>query len=225
MPNKNFTSQHKRIGRIASWIYVVLSVIYAITTLAGLMSLESSDDPIDDPCFTIMEILIILIAPALVIILATVYAYASNSRKFYGLLGLIFMTILACITSCVHFVILNVRNEFEATQVPGRELFLSFTWPSVVYALDILAWDFFFAISMIFAALVFKNGKTERCLKYLLLLSGILSFLGLLGIPFDNMNVRNIGVIGYAVVAPIAVVLFAVILGRMNVEIVKDEKQ
>jgi hypothetical protein len=41
-------------------------------------------------------------------------------------------------------------------------LFLSFKWPSVSYALTILAWDVFFALSVLFAAPVFGGNSDYR---------------------------------------------------------------
>ena len=83
-----------------------------------------------------------------------------------------------------------------------------------MYALDILAWDLFFGLSMLFAAPVFKKDRFEKNLKILLITSGILSLFGLIGVPLQNMQIRNIGIIGYAVVAPVAFLLIGKILGR-----------
>ncbi|MFZ1311371.1 MAG: hypothetical protein WAR38_00835, partial [Chitinophagaceae bacterium] len=62
----------------------------------------------------------------------------------------------------------------------------------------------FYALSVFFAAAVFKTGRLEKTIRTLLLVSGILSLVGLLGIPFQNMQIRNIGIIGYAVLGPVA---------------------
>jgi hypothetical protein len=94
-------------------------------------------------------------------------------------------------------------------------LIVSFEWPSILYALDILAWDWFFALSILFAAPVFSGGsRLERWVWILLLVSGVLSLAGLIGVPLADMQVRNIGVIGYAVVTPVAFLLISVVFGR-----------
>jgi hypothetical protein len=130
------------------------------------------------------------------------------------------MILLAGIPSSVHFVILTVRRQIEAAGLPWLPLFLSFTWPSVAYTLDILAWDVFYALAMLFAAPVFKGGKLQTAVRFLLIPSGIISFVGLLGVPLANMQVRfwydirNIGVFGYAVVAPVAFLLIGMLFGR-----------
>ena len=48
--------------------------------------------------------------------------------------------------------------------------------------------------------------------RVLLFASGALSFVGLIGVPLANMQVRNIGIIGYAVLFPVAAGAFAKIM-------------
>jgi hypothetical protein len=189
-------------------------VVYAITTVLGFLSLKSPQDPIGDPFFTIMELLIVLIVPLMVISMVAVHAYAAPDAKVYSLAALIFMVLMAGITSGVHFVILTVSRQLEAAGLTWMPLLLSFKWPSVAYALDILAWDWFFALSMLFAAPVFRGGRLEITVRILMIVSGVLSLVGLLGVPLANMQVRNIGIIGYAVVAIVVFMLLGIVFGR-----------
>jgi hypothetical protein len=118
-------------------------------------------------------------------------------------------------TTSVHFVGLTVGSRLEATGLSWVPLVVSFEWPSIVYALDILAWDWFFALSVLFAVPVFRGGsRLVRWVWTLLLVSGMLSLAGLIGVPLADMQVRNIGVIGYAVVAPVAFLLIGIVFGR-----------
>ncbi len=45
---------------------VILLVAYAVTLAVGLLSLESPQQPIGDPMFLILEVLIIIMMPAMV---------------------------------------------------------------------------------------------------------------------------------------------------------------
>lgn len=74
----------------------------------------------------------------------------------------------------MHFAILTVARQSEASGLAWASFLFSFKWPSAAYMLDILAWDIFYAFSMLFAAPVFKEGKLERTLRVLMALSGIL---------------------------------------------------
>ena len=93
-------------------------------------------------------------------------------------------------------------------------LFLSFEWPSVVYALDILAWDVFFAFAVLFAAPVFSGSRLALSVRYCMITSGVLALAGLSGVVTGDMGLRNIGIVGYLGVFLITVVLLAVVFHR-----------
>ncbi len=214
MSHAGFTKQQRILGRTASFAVSFLLIVYAVTLVLGLLSLKSSRDPIGDPYFSILELLIVVMAPLIIIVMVTVHSYASSETKMYSLIALAFMVIMAAITCSVHFVILTVSRQIEAAGFVWASLFFSFKWPSVVYALDILAWDFFFALSMLFAAPVFKTDRLEKTVRVLMVTNGLLSLAGLIGVPLADMNIRNIGIIGYVGVSIVMFPLMGVILGR-----------
>lgn len=213
--NLNSKPEFRIVGKTACRAVFILGIVYALTTLLGLLSLESPHDPIGDPYFTIMEILTILIASLMVMAMVAIHSYAPAELKIYSLTAVCFMVIMAGITSSVHFVILAVGQQIDAGESKGVS-FLSFRWPSVAYALDILAWDWFFAISILLAAPVFRAGRLEKIVRTLMIVCGMLSLAGLIGVPLANMQLRNIGIIGYAVMAPVVFLLVGIILGRTN---------
>jgi len=220
MFHQDFTPLHRTLGIVAASSVFILSAIYAVTTILGLLSLESPQDPIRDPYFTLMEILIILLMPLMVTTMVAVHAYASDHVKAYSSLALVFMSVMAVITSSLHFAILTVSRQIEAAGFTLAPLFFSFKWPSIAYALDILAWDWFFALALLFAAPVFRQVGLETAVRYTMIIGGFLSLVGLLGVPLAILKVenwfyvRNIGIIGYAFLAPVAFLLLAVLFGR-----------
>ncbi|TFG73180.1 MAG: hypothetical protein E4H27_01265 [Anaerolineales bacterium] len=62
---------------------------------------------------------------------------------------------------------------------------------------------------------MFTLSGLETMVRWLMIGSGALSLTGLIGVPLGNMQVRMIGVIGYAVVAPVAFLLLGVLFGRV----------
>jgi hypothetical protein len=214
MSHADFTRQHRTIGRATAWAVFCLGILYAVTTVLGLLSLKSSQDPIADPFFSIMELLTVFIAPLMVVSMVAVHAYAPPAAKVYSLTALIFMSLLAGITSSVHFVILTVSHQIETARLPAISLLISFKWPSVAYTLDILAWDWFFALSMLFAAPIFKVGRLEKTVRMLMIVTGVLSLAGLIGVPLGDMQIRMIGVLGYAVASPIVFLLLGMVFER-----------
>ena len=207
-----FSATARRLGIFSAAATVILLVAYAVTLAVGLSSLESPQQPIGDPMFTILEVLIIIMMPAMVALMVAVHAWAPMHAKTLSLTSVVFMGLLAGVTSTVHFVVLTLSRQPEFTEQSWLPLFLSFNWPSVVYALEILGWDIFFALSMLFAAPVFKGSRLTAWIRVLMIASGVLALAGLSGVVVGDMQLRNIGIVGYVgvflVVAALLVVLF-----------------
>src|SRR4030095_9091635 len=135
-----FTVIARRLGIVSAAGTVFLVVVYAITLIAGLVSLQSQQQPIGDPLFSILEILIILMMPFMVALMVAVHAWASPETKTFSLMALVFMGLLAGLTCSLHFVILTVSHQAAFAGQSWLAL-LEFKWPSVAYALPVLALD------------------------------------------------------------------------------------
>ena len=210
----SFTASARRLGVVSALGTVVLTVTYAVALVAGLLSLESPQQPISGPLFLILEILIILMMPMVVALMVAVHAWASADTKVFSLMALVFVSLLAGLTSSVHFVILTVSRQPAFAELSSMPLFLSFTWPSVSYALDILAWDVFFALAVLFAAPVFSGDRLAASIRVLMIASGVLSLAGLSGVVVGDMRLRNVGILGYVGAFPVAVLLLAILFYR-----------
>jgi hypothetical protein len=189
---------------------VFLGLAYAVTLTVGFMSLTSPQQPIDDPMFSILEVLIIVMMPMMVALMVAVHAWAPSHAKALSLTAVVFMGLLAGVTCSLHFVILTLSRQMAFASQSWLPLFLSFQWPSVAYALDILAWDFLFALSMFFAAPVFSGSRLATSIRVLMIASGVLALAGLSGVVAGDMQLRNIGIVGY-------VVVFLVVAGLLGV--------
>lgn len=211
---QTFTATARRLGLVSAVGCVLLTGVYAATLAAGLRSLQSPQQPIGDPFFTMLEILIIVLMPAMVALMGAVHAWAPTEAKVLSLLAVVFVSLLAGVTCSVHFVILTVGRDAASSGVAGMPLLFSFTWPSAAYALDILAWDVFFALSVLFAAPAFNGSGLAKWIRALLVASGALSLAGLSGVFADDMRMRNIGVVGYVGVFPVAAGLIARLFHR-----------
>jgi hypothetical protein len=209
-----FTATARRLGIFSATATVILLVAYAVTLVVGLASLESPQQPIGDPMFTILEVLIIVVMPAMVALMVAVHAWAPMHAKSLSLTSLVFMGLLAGVTCGVHFVILTLSRQPEFTGQPWLGLVLSFEWPSVAYALDILGWDVFFALSMLSAAPVFWGSRLAAWICVLMIASGVLALAGLSGVVVGDMQLRNIGIVGYVGVFVVVAALLAVLFYR-----------
>jgi hypothetical protein len=209
-----FSATARRLGVFSAAGVAVLGVAYAVTLAAGFLSLESPQQPIGDPMFSILEVLIIAMMPLMVALMAAVHAWAPSHAKTLSLTAVVFMGLLAGMTCSLHFVVLTMRRQPAFAGQPWLPLLLEFKWPSVVYALDILGWDVFFPLSMFFAAPVFSGSRLAEWIRRLMIASGLLALAGLGGVAFSDMQLRNIGILGYVGVFLVVAVLLAVLFNQ-----------
>jgi len=210
----DFTATARRLGLVCAIATASLNVLYLVPLLAGFLTLPSPEAPIGDPWFSIMEVLIMLTTPFMVGLTVAVHAWSRPELKVYGSVAVVFMAMMTALTSSNHFVILTVARRPEFTALPWGPAFVGFDWLSVTYSLDILAWDVFFALAVLSQALVFRGGGLTRFIRVLLLVSGIVAFVGLGGVVVDRVAVRNIGIIGYAGVYTVSAVLLGLLFKR-----------
>ena len=209
-----FTETARSLGIFSAAATVVLLVAYAVTLVVGLLSLDSPQEPIGDPMFTILEVLIIVVMPAMVALMVAVHAWAPMQAKTLTLSSVVFMGLLAGVTCVVHFCVLTLSRQPEFAGRPWESLVFQFAWPSVVYALDILAWDLFFPLSVLFAAPVFRGSRLAAWIRVLMIASGVLSLAGLSGVVAGDMQLRNIGIVGYVGVFLVVATLLAILFYR-----------
>ncbi|MDQ0251685.1 hypothetical protein J2W22_003773 [Sphingomonas kyeonggiensis] len=183
------------MGMISGYGVAGLGLLYALVMAIGLIALPVSGAPIGQPWFGMMEVLILLLVPFLLGLAAAVRGTGQGPR--FTRLALPFMAAALALTSVVHLSILMLGVED------------SFAWPSLPYALDIIAWDGFFAVAVLLMAPAFRGAGDERTIRLLLIASGGLALLGWLGPITGVMALRMIGVLGYAIVFPLAALLIA----------------
>lgn len=208
------TAAARRLGLVSATLVVLLESGYALTLAAGLASLSSPADPIGDPMFTLLELFILAIGPAIVLLLAAIHACAPPAQKVLTLVAVVFGALMAGVTCSLHAVILVARRMPGHAGSPLADLVV-FRWPSPAYALDILAWDVFFALAVLFAAPAFPGGGLSGWIRRLLVVSGVLAFAGLSGVVTGDMRWRNIGIVGYVPLFTAAAVLLRVFFRRV----------
>jgi hypothetical protein len=162
-------------------------------------------EPITDPVLAIMEVLTLLSAPAIVTLMAAVHERAMPERKVYGLIALAFGTLCAGTTSAIHFIELTAVRQMEGGGI---------VWPSCTYAAELLAWDVFLGLALVFAAPVFAGGQRERTVKRGLLACGALCLAGTIGPVLGDMRLQLVGVLGYAGLLPVVSFLLARLFAR-----------
>jgi hypothetical protein len=189
-------------NRLGSWSAVavfLIGVAYLVTLAIGF-AVHGLAEPIGDPILAVMEVLTLMSAPPMVVIMAAIHDLASVNRKVYGVIALAFTILFAGTTSAVHFVELTAGRQLGSGGI---------VWPSPVYAAELLAWNLFLGLALLFAAPVFDGGGPERGVRDGLLISGVLCVAGIVGPVVGNMRLQLVGVLGYAGVLPVVCFMLA----------------
>jgi hypothetical protein len=207
-----FTSAARLAGIASASGVVLLLIAYACVLVSGFLSLEYPDDPIADPFFTILEMLILFLTVPMVVLAVAVHAWAPDNAKIFSVVSAMFTGLLAGTTAIVHFSVLTLSREPALAGI--ADAMFAFRWPSLAYTLDILAWDIFFALAMVFAAPVFSGSRLAHAIRGAMIASGILALAGLSGVVTGDMQLRNIGIAGYVGGYLVVAVLLAVLFRR-----------
>ena len=67
-------------GQVVALAALALMAAYALVTAAGFAALRAPDQPIPDPYFTVMEALILALAPVLILVMIVIHAWAAPAR-------------------------------------------------------------------------------------------------------------------------------------------------
>ncbi len=196
----------RRVGRLSSVGLAFVGVVYGFVVVLGII-VVGFDDPIVDPILAVMEALTLLSAPLVVILMASICVTAPHERKVFGVIALSFGIIMAGLTSAVHFVALTA----------GRQIgYFALEWPSIPYAVELLAWDLFLGLSLLFAAFAFPRGGIQTVVRWSLSIAGGLALVGTIGPLLGDMTLQRIGILGYGVALPIACIVLARFFGSQK---------
>jgi hypothetical protein len=207
----------RAIGKWSAFATLVLELLYVPVLVVGFIAQGNFSDPLGDPYLAILEVLILMMAPAMVIMMAAVHAVAAPEDKVFSLTAFAFMVLAAGLTASVHFVLLTVDRQIDPNELPGYDVIFSWEWPSVFYALDIVAWDLFLGLALLFAAPVFRGrGRLEGNIRRFLAIGGTMCLAGLIGPAVGNIDLRLIGEFGYWFVFPAVALMLGLYFSRME---------
>jgi hypothetical protein len=209
-----WTSTDRRIGLWSALAVVFLALAYVLTGALGLISRGgiSLDYLPPEPHLTICRSLMVLAVMAMVVLFASIHAFAPSDRKTFSLAALAFLIILVTLTSSVNFLLIVVRQESEGMRGPAWPITGHF--PSVLLALDLLAWGPFAGLALLFASMVFRGGGLQTATRLCLAVGGLMCAADVLCPALGRPGLCWLGVIGYDFVFPVGCVLMAILFRR-----------
>ncbi len=195
-----------RLGFWSSASILAIGVAYAVVLAVGVAR-HGLREPIQDPVLAAMEVLTLLSAPPVVVLIAALLDQAAPERKVFAVSAMAFATLFAGTTCAVHFVELTAGR-----QLGSRGL----VWPSAPYAAELLAWDVFLGLALVFVAASLRRGGREGRARQGLLVCGSLCLAGAVGPVVNDMRLQVVGILGYAVVLPVVAFLLNRMFARVH---------
>jgi hypothetical protein len=214
------TPTDRRIGRWAAIAVVAIALAYIATGTIWLVPNISwvtiQTLAPSEPYLTIMEILMLLLNPALVVLFAAIHAYAPANKKTCALAAFGFLLLLVAITGVVHFITLTVIRRTTSSVITEAFAFYQSRpgGASPMFAAEMLGWDFFFGLALLFAATVFKGDRLQAAIRIGLIVSGLLCLVGFSGPASGDMRFQVFAIVGYAFGFPFVCLLLARLFAR-----------
>lgn len=177
------------VGRLGFWSAVfaaLFAIDYSIAQVAewlGLLGSAGGPESMSTPLGYILLLTpSLFLGTAFVILMVSIHYYASEDRKIWSHLGVVFATIYAVLISMNYYVQLTfilprlIEGNVESVQV---QPFLFVPFDSFLYSVDILGYSFM-SLATLSAAFVFTDGGLERTVRWFMIANGlILPFLAL----------------------------------------------
>ena len=202
------------LGFFSATGLVSLSVLYVGTGVVWLLrgGEAAARAPLspEGTYLAVLEWLLVLCAPLMVLLMAALHALAAADQRAHTLAALSFMVLAAGTTSGVHFARLVVARHLDPAAAVALAPVISFDWPSIFFALDLLAWDLFLGLSLVLAAGGFPASPAFRASRIALRLAGALCLAGFLGPATGHLQLQLLAITGYAFVFPAACLCLAV---------------
>jgi hypothetical protein len=194
----------RRVRLLGFWSargIILIEVAYIAVFIVGFASIGGKTGPVlPQPYLAIAEILVLVLAPIMVCLMLAIHQAAPKAAKPFTQVALGWMLAAAACTTVVHFVQLTAARYIDSATFPGYARIFGWHWPSTFYAIDIVAWDIFFGLALLFAVPAFVRGRDAVLVRRGLILSGSMCLIGLIGPFADILGLRTIGILGYTVV-------------------------
>jgi len=210
-------SNAKHTSKNITFSLITLGIIYVLLITIGIMTQSKETGYIRDDIRILMEIFTMISAVLLLLFAISIDQVVEQDKRLFSIFSVLMMLGLVILTFFCHFINITIgKNLIKNNEILGY--LFSLTWPSLIFAVDILAWDIFFGLSFIALGISIMDIFAKKIIAITMIIAGILSLVGLISLPLNNMNLRYIGVFGYTVMPLITSIFY-------NLELNKEEKK
>ncbi len=215
-----------RVGFWAAVLATVFSVAFVITAVLSSLVVPVADwQGIEAyaAAFRTLDVIPVvpplLLAPAFVVLMASVHRCVADERKVLSLSALSFSVVYAAIIWIIDYVQLTVvRQNILGGVTDGLALWAMPNMRSLFFALEAVAYGFM-SLSTLVAAPLFGREGVERWVRWLFLANGFIGIGGVVAYAFGHVTVVFLGLALWCIEFPIATGLLAVLFRRAQREV------
>lgn len=203
------------LGFWAATLISLLNIVYM--AILGSLALSGLVLPPPEPAQTVLAVITLLSAPALVVLFTAIQYHTPADKKILSQVSLAFMFALMVLTCTNRFVQLTVvRQGIAAGKDTEIARFLPYDPGSIMNAMEILAWSLFLGLAALFAAPVFggrgrrdesssesSGDRLEQWIRWMLLVTGALSLIAFFGYLTSWTPLAYAAPIAWGITAPV----------------------
>jgi hypothetical protein len=142
--------------------------------------------------------LITIISGIIILPIILVLPFSKDEKmNIHKIMSIIFVSSCMILTNTVHIVSLSVIEPLIGKGINLAEYVQVGKFPSVITAIDYLAWGLFMGLSFLFSSFGIEQKIETKKIRYNLLICGIFCIIGFLGSMTINENLWYIAPIGY----------------------------
>lgn len=195
------------LGFWSALFITVVGVVYVVV-LGALAATGRFVMPPAQPVQLFGAIVTIIMAPALVVLIASIHSAVPERLKGWSQSGLAFTILFAAMVSINRYVQLTViRQGVLSGTTDQLKLFLPYGENSIMFSLEILGWGFFLSLAALCLAPVFGGGRGERWLRGLFIAYGVLGLTSALGLVLAS----PLAAVGFVAWGPVLDVITALL--------------
>ena len=197
-----------RIGYWLSLLGLFLALAYLGLVIAAL---ASGTFPPAGLCQTLMNVVIMVTIPCMILLWVTIHQVTPAEKQVFSLGSLVLLAIFAVPTSINRYNALTVVPQATAMgKTEGLEWFLPYGMPSIMAAMEVLSWGFYYGLACLCLAPVFGGNRLEKAIFWTLIASGGLSLFSILGQVLNSVLLSMPGVLAWGPGVILLTVLWAV---------------
>jgi hypothetical protein len=185
-------------NRLGYWLSVI-SLILAVGYLLAVLAIILFDRmPPSASYQNLVSVITLVSVPVLLWLWVTIHETLPADKHLFSLGSLVMMTIFGVLTSINRYVSLTVVPQALAQgKTEGLGWFQPYGWPSIMAAMEVLAWGFYLGLAFFCLAPAFVKEKLERLIFWTLIISGVLCLLAVLGQVLNSAWLNILGILAW----------------------------